>query len=155
MKTKHLLILTTALIFTMLVSSCKKQYDEGPRFSLKSPRARLEGTWELEKYKVDGVDLTQLYEDSCGCDISFTLPFDSDERMKLLNCNNNIENSCYLASGANYATFLVSFSTPFSIITPFYGGVQYKWYTKFLSSKKLIIETIISNVTYRIEAQKK
>ena len=38
-------------------SSCKR-YEEGPGFSLRTPKARLVNTWEIEKYLVNGQDVT-------------------------------------------------------------------------------------------------
>src|SRR4051812_28004631 len=44
-------------IFTTILSSCGK-YEEGPKISLRSKKARLSGDWTLEKLTYDGVDVT-------------------------------------------------------------------------------------------------
>lgn len=41
------------VLLTLFVASCGK-YDEGPNFSLRSKKARLVGTWELEKLYING-----------------------------------------------------------------------------------------------------
>ncbi|MEW6468335.1 MAG: hypothetical protein AB1458_05385 [Bacteroidota bacterium] len=41
----------------VIISACKK-YEEGPVFSLRSKKARVDNTWKIEKYYENGVDLT-------------------------------------------------------------------------------------------------
>ena len=45
------------LIASASLSSCKK-YDEGPAFSLRSRTARVENTWKVASYTINGVDFT-------------------------------------------------------------------------------------------------
>lgn len=56
-------ILAAALMIavaTTTFSGCGK-YEDGPGLSLLSKKARVCGTWEVEKYLVDGVDKTSDY----------------------------------------------------------------------------------------------
>ena len=54
MKRSSLLFTAFAMLFLV---SCGK-YEDGPDFTLRSKTARIAGSWTLEKYMVDGVDLT-------------------------------------------------------------------------------------------------
>ncbi|MBN8704047.1 MAG: hypothetical protein J0M08_13345 [Bacteroidetes bacterium] len=56
-KLSLLVLLTT----TLFLGSCKK-YEDGPMFSLRTKKARVAGTWEMEKYFEAGVDKTVEYK---------------------------------------------------------------------------------------------
>jgi hypothetical protein len=61
--------------FTMLfLVSCGK-YEDGPDFTLRSKTARIAGSWTLEKYMVDGVDLTSQVT---SADLALSLKYDKD-----------------------------------------------------------------------------
>lgn len=47
-------------LFILLFSSCKK-YDEGPWISFYSKDKRLIGTWEVEKFTVNGYDSSHYF----------------------------------------------------------------------------------------------
>jgi len=85
MKTKQIYYI---LMLILLFAACK--YEDGPIISLRSKGNRLLQEWEIENVKVDGIDSTQRYNDSCGC----TLGFVSDDNYKgidvviLDNCKN-------------------------------------------------------------------
>ena len=51
-------IFTAILSFTLI--SCGK-YEEGPKLSLRSKKARVSGDWTLEQYLINGNDSTQAY----------------------------------------------------------------------------------------------
>ena len=70
MKTKQIYYI---LMLILLFAACK--YEDGPLISFRSKVNRLLGIWQVENVKVDGVDSTQRYNDSCGC----TLKFVSDD----------------------------------------------------------------------------
>lgn len=53
------IICITALSLTTF-NSCKK-YPDGPAFSLMTKKARLCGSWQMEKYIVDGTDQTTFF----------------------------------------------------------------------------------------------
>ena len=50
----------TLLLLIVFLTSCKK-YDEGPWISLNSKEKRLVGTWEVEKFTVNGYDSTHYF----------------------------------------------------------------------------------------------
>ena len=63
-----------ALFFLFIFLACIfctcKKYPEGPFISLKTKENRVDGTWEVEKYLVNGVDsVASKY--SPGCTINF------------------------------------------------------------------------------------
>lgn len=47
------------LMLLLLLQGCKK-YEDGPRFSLRTKKARLTGTWTLEKLESGGRDVTYM-----------------------------------------------------------------------------------------------
>lgn len=47
------------IIFCSL--SCKKKFEEGPGFSIKSANKRIKGNWELQTFSINGIDSTQYY----------------------------------------------------------------------------------------------
>lgn len=52
-----------AIITTVLFAGCKK-YEEGPAVSLRSKKARMENTWEIDRaYNRDGEDITDEYDE--------------------------------------------------------------------------------------------
>jgi maltose-binding protein MalE len=66
MKRSSLLFTAFAVLFLV---SCGK-YEDGPDFTLRSKKARIAGSWTLEKYMVDGVDLTSQLT-AAGLALSF------------------------------------------------------------------------------------
>ncbi len=70
-------IIFFSFIFAFAIFSCSK-YEDGPLISLKSKKNRLLGEWKVVEFKKDNEDLTQMYMDSCGCDIEFTYDYNID-----------------------------------------------------------------------------
>lgn len=60
-------IIAAAILFLFVVSACAK-YEEGSNFSLISAKKRLENTWNLTKYEVNGNDETS---NSPGLEVIF------------------------------------------------------------------------------------
>jgi hypothetical protein len=58
MKTTKSIILT--LVAVILSTGCK--YEEGPAISLRTKKARMENTWNIEKAMDDGEDVTDSYD---------------------------------------------------------------------------------------------
>jgi len=57
------------LVLLLFFAACK--YEDGPAISLRSKYQRLEGDWQIENLKIDGIDSTQRYLDSCNCKLWF------------------------------------------------------------------------------------
>lgn len=55
---KNICLIITIFI---LVSSCKKKFEEGPYFNSKSASKRIKGNWELQVLSINGIDSTQFY----------------------------------------------------------------------------------------------
>lgn len=64
---KKTIIIAALAAFTLSVTlpSCSK-YQDGPKFSLLTKKARLEGPWEIESVTVDGTDVTSFYKALLG-----------------------------------------------------------------------------------------
>jgi hypothetical protein len=67
-------ILVVAVIITAFVLGSCGKYEEGPAFSLKSKKARLAGTWQIEKVLENGKEVP-LEE---GDDLNMTWTFEKD-----------------------------------------------------------------------------
>ena len=63
MQKKILITLTLLLLF----AAC---YKDGSYISFRSKINRLCHEWKVDKVTVDGIDNTQLYKDSCDCNIT-------------------------------------------------------------------------------------
>ena len=71
-------ILVVAVIITAFVLGSCGKYEEGPAFSLKSKKARVVGTWEVEKVLENGkVPLEE------GDDLNMTWTFEKDGTNKV------------------------------------------------------------------------
>jgi hypothetical protein len=71
MKRSSLLFTAFAVLFLV---SCGK-YEDGPDFTLRSKKARIAGSWTMEKYMVDGVDLTSQVT---AADLALSFKYDKD-----------------------------------------------------------------------------
>jgi len=57
------------LVLLLFFAACK--YEDGPIISYNSKYQRLKGEWQIEHLEIDGMDSTQLYIDSCNCNLRF------------------------------------------------------------------------------------
>jgi hypothetical protein len=57
------------LVLVLFFAACK--YEDGPAISLNSKYQRLKGTWQIDHLDIDGIDSTQMYKDSCNCNLRF------------------------------------------------------------------------------------
>jgi hypothetical protein len=74
---KNTLLLFAALSVLVLHTSSCKRYEEGPAFTLRTAKARLVNSWEIEKYMVNGEDITALVLPFFG---EHSLEFSRDNR---------------------------------------------------------------------------
>lgn len=102
-------VLFYTLALTVLLS-CSK-YEEGPKISLRSKKARLNGTWVLEKKTINGIENS----------------FDNDEIVKLIFDAVALSGEYYRKDYAYGAT-----ATSGRIIFDFYGKknflINYSWF---------------------------
>jgi hypothetical protein len=64
--------LIPALLVFLIVASCNK-YEDGPKLSLRSRKARIINTWKVSKYLVDNVDNTASFNSAYP---DYTVVFD-------------------------------------------------------------------------------
>lgn len=60
-KIATIVILALTVGFTSITFTGCKKYEEGPSISLLTKKARVAGTWGVEKYMVNGVDQTAAW----------------------------------------------------------------------------------------------
>ncbi len=80
MKTKIIKVIALALLVSIAVPSCSK-YEEGPKFSLLSKKARLAGEWKIENVSTNGTDQTADVKALVGD--SYVLTLTKDEKYKV------------------------------------------------------------------------
>lgn len=80
MKKINILLFAVLSVALFSASSCKR-YEEGPGFSLRTPKARLVNTWEIEKYLVNGQDVSSQFLPLLG---SHSLEFTKDGKYEWL-----------------------------------------------------------------------
>jgi hypothetical protein len=61
---KKLLVLL--FLTTLLLTSCKKKFPDGPLISFRSIYTRIDGKWESENYIVNGIDSTDFLNNKLG-----------------------------------------------------------------------------------------
>lgn len=66
------------MIPAFVLASC--QYEDGPKFSLRSKKARVINTWYIDKLYQDGNDKTDMYK---GIFVNYKLEFKSDDTYTL------------------------------------------------------------------------
>lgn len=52
-------------MLSVILVACGK-YEDGPKFSLHTKKARISGKWKLDKYTVNGTDYTTSYQALLG-----------------------------------------------------------------------------------------
>ncbi|MFH0894478.1 MAG: hypothetical protein V2A54_08580 [Bacteroidota bacterium] len=155
MKTTHLILIVFAFVISLFFLSCKKQYDEGPRFSLLSAENRINGRWMVKKYYVDGTDQTQLYNDSCGCNWLIQIVFDDTDHWRMENCSiekyNMFGFGFLFANKSNTIEIIENGLSMQGAIPPF-SLQSFVITIKRLTNKEFILETTLNNFIYRFEA---
>lgn len=71
-------LITYTLLFLLPFAACKKniKYSEDPRISFKKSKKRLEGTWNISEYTLNGVSIKDTLSKVTGIDVSlYTLGY--------------------------------------------------------------------------------
>jgi len=55
-------VFASILVSSLILSTACQKYEEGPIFSLRSKKARVANTWEIDKATEDGKDVTANYD---------------------------------------------------------------------------------------------
>lgn len=66
------------MLAVVLLSACNK-YEDGPKFSLMTKKARLCGEWVIEEYTIDGADHTSDFKAMMG---AFVLEIEKDGKYR-------------------------------------------------------------------------
>ena len=86
-------IIFIILILTVIITACKKRFEDGPLISFRSVKSRIEGTWKVDKFYINDVDSTYDFNKKLGCEIEFSNKVSKYNsvcyEIYLKNCNNN------------------------------------------------------------------
>ena len=72
MKKLIIILCAFAFISTPILTSCKK-YADGPAFSLRTKKARLQGNWKIDSYTYNGEDKTSDMTTRLGADFVWNI----------------------------------------------------------------------------------
>lgn len=134
MKRTSLLFASFALLF---LTSCGK-YEDGPDFTLRSKKARIAGSWTLDKFIEDGVDLTSQVTAS-GYSISFDFTKDG-----------SYSEAEYVSGqpvGTNSGTWKLSLNKENLVVTYLGGTVTAYTILRLTNSELWLQETYGGNIT--------
>lgn len=104
---KCILLILLSVSITGL-NSCKK-YPDGPDFSLRTKKARLTGTWELDKALVNNVDQTTLF---LLYNPGYTVDIKKDETYTATTNNGTIDNGKWEFTNSKEHVKTTSTTTP-------------------------------------------
>ncbi|MGZ3900983.1 MAG: hypothetical protein ACXVNM_14665 [Bacteroidia bacterium] len=79
MKTFQRILFVFALV-AFIFTGCNK-YQDGPKFSLLTKKARLTGDWKIDKVYFNGNDITDAYKTAVGA--NFVLDIEKDGNYKV------------------------------------------------------------------------
>lgn len=162
------LLLILCIILFAIPEGCKK-YEDGPCISIYKPIGRLTAgedglTWHVWSYKVNGIQKIYEYNDSCGCELTF-----SDKRKKILYISNCvfsinktatgyghydlIENDMTLYISGGIIEDLTKYNTKYNSPLAPTDSNDYTlfWKIKKLTTRELKIETTYKNNNYEVE----
>jgi len=157
-----LLKIGTVLFILLLISSCKK-YDEGPWISFRTKEKRIIGTWEVNKFYVNGNDSSQFF-------LKYDSPIFSFEKssiyISLADMHRPPENTTKYLDGYwdfidNKKGISMSFETHGEQddsnleYGPFQGEKDSKWEIKKLKTEEFYLETDFENSHYRLELKRR
>ncbi len=151
-KNFFLISLTIILIF---FTGCQK-YEEGPLISLKKPKNRLYGEWDIAKYYINGNDSTQTYRDRYTSHVSFNKGRDDASMSAYYTMENNFLGN-WRFTNKDATKFLLGNNNWVDsiIVYPFNASEEVVFEIKKLTSYNLNIESNINNYDFRIELIKK
>ena len=136
------------LLLTFYLTSC---YDDGPLISFRSANKRVDGTYEVEKFKVGGVDSTITYlSKSCYSPILFRYDNKAEPQGIISIWNNGIP--CLLNGewSINGNKINLKFEGNYPQMGPWGGFNEAKWEVKELEDKKMTFEINSNSILYTI-----
>ena len=95
--------------FFAIIVGCR--FDDGPLISFRSTYGRMYGTWQVQKFEINGTDFIQQYNDSCDCKFVFHQVSPSDRIMYFSNNQTELSakfgiknrNKLYIITGNGYS----------------------------------------------------
>jgi hypothetical protein len=140
------------ILFAMMVTFSCKRFPDGPRFSLRTMKGRVTGTWQVDKFYIDGADSTEEYYQKLGCNIEFfkeTYKYNDQYHAKLSSCNDDKSLPAYWKFYHNnimditYQAFIIWFDedTTFNSVGPFKSNGSYVWKILRLTNKEFNLTT--------------
>lgn len=154
---RHILYIT---LIILLFAGCKK-YNEGYYIGTVGAKHRISGNWNIENYKVNDNNYSQLFADSLGSQIHFYLSkpgdgVDNDE-ISILKSGNFPIGVWSLQNDKK--ELLIEFydygdSLNFNNLEPFASYQVSTWIIKKLTKKEFNLETDFDNKHYRLELSK-
>ncbi len=121
-------IILVLIIITTILESCKK-FPDGPCISFRSVIKRIEGTYKVDKFFINGADSTTEFNTKLGCEIEFSKTTTSYNPggyyVYLINCNNGKSYTGDWAYAEHNSNFYIGFivdSTMQNGIGPFGYG---------------------------------
>ena len=138
-------ILAGGLITAVTVSPSCGKYEDGPGFSLASKKSRLTGTWEIDKYEINGVNALTTNN------IDLEIEFESDGDYTV--------RTTYSYSGYNSYSYTSSGEWEFSgdkeeIEFDPNDGSKFEWEITRLTNKELHVEFDDGSDKYELEWEK-
>ncbi len=153
MKTKLILFISILVLI-----GCNK-YPEGPKLSIRSFEKRLNQTFELETYLVNGVDSTaRIKSEFYHCNRLILTKYDNGHRnFKMTSCNNQpvpgADGFFYASKKSNEVKLIGGYSGSFNgalISYPAFYELT-DWQIIRLSMKEFWIEGIHNSITYQLK----
>ena len=164
MKTmKHFLLIL--VLFSFIILGCKKKFEEGPYFSIKSANKRIKGDWELQVLSINGIDSAPYYnavfKEKCIFEFDSPENYGDEGAITMLwgKDSNNIRNTRLWYDNARFGAI---YSETEKDTLPSYYLFHFcqSWYSepfdiRYLTDKKLILQ-IKPNENYiqRLEFKK-
>lgn len=161
---KPCLLLILIILLLLPFSGCKKTFDEGPLLSFRSIGKRLHGEWRVVKFYVNGYDSTETYSQRYGHVLDFHAPethLDEDQSHEYYYFGFGVTTGLYHFIPLEDPDQLVLSYDFISLmienlyVYPFNGTSDIVFDVKKLTTKELILESIIYDYNTRIEFQKK
>lgn len=151
------LIITFFIIALMLMHSSACRYKEGPLLSTRLAERRLEGHYSLSRITINGLDYTEIYEDSCNCSFVF---LSTRDRVYLNNCQPDSVAATILGnySFLNHKQDLVldflkkgTMGDSALGFGPFNYEISSVWKILRLTNREVVIESNYLNDNFRVE----
>jgi len=143
---KRLIFYSLAPLLSIITLSCK--YEEGPAISLRGVEKRIIGRYNVIDFSINDIDAMVLYNDSCGCIISFYHKKYYNP-ITYLSCEKWMTTFGVYQISNNKKSILISYNdSPMSGIRPLGSLKSSVWEIKRLTDRDIWLETIYNSDKY-------